>query len=102
VECIKRKGEIHMKDYDLEEFVNPCVVEKLAKIYENDETYQRLLKEADMIFDKLNEEITDEQSSLLEQYFEATVATTARRDTLTYIQGMKNMYNLAMTLQDKE
>lgn len=36
-----------MAEYDLEEFVNPCVVEKLAAVYEKDETYQKLLKQAD-------------------------------------------------------
>ena len=90
-----------MTEYDLEEFVNPCVVEKLAAAYEKDETYMKLLKESDLIYDKLLEDLSDEQAELLEQYFEATVATTARRDTLTYIQGMKNMYNLSMALQEK-
>lgn len=91
-----------MTEYDLEEFVNPCVVEKLAAVYEKDETYQELLKQADSIYDMLLEDLSDEQAKLLEEYFEATVATTSRRDTLTYIQGMKNMYNLSMALQSKE
>lgn len=90
-----------MTEYDLEEFVNPCVVEKLATVYEKDETYMQLLKESDLIYDKLSEELPDEQAELLEQYFESTIAATARRDTLTYIQGMKNMYNLSMALQEK-
>lgn len=78
-----------MTGYDLEEFVNPCVVEKLAMVYEKDGTYIKLLEEADLIYDKLTEQLPDEKAGLLEQYFEATVATTARRDTLTYIQGRK-------------
>ena len=40
-----------MAEYDLEEFVNPCVVEKLAAVYEKDETYQKLLKQADSEYD---------------------------------------------------
>ena len=47
-----------MTEYDLEEFVNPCVVEKLATVYEKDGTYVKLLKEADLIYDKLSEELT--------------------------------------------
>lgn len=99
--CIKGKGDTSMTEYDLEEFVNPCIVEKLATVYEKDGTYVKLLKEADLIYDKLSEELTDKQADLLEQYFEATVATTARRDTLTYVQGMKHMYNLSAALQEK-
>ena len=57
-----------MTEYDLEEFVNPCVVEKLAEVYENDGKYIKLLKESDLIYDKLSEELTDEQADLLEQY----------------------------------
>lgn len=91
-----------MTEYDLEEFVNPYIVEKLTATYEKDETYMELLKQADSIYDKLLEDLTDDQAELLEQYFEATVATTARRDALTYIQGMKNMYNLSIVLQSKE
>lgn len=72
-----------MTEYDLEEFVNPCVVEKLAETYEKDETYVELLKQADLIYDKLLKDLSEEQAKLLEEYFEATVATTARRDTLT-------------------
>ena len=91
-----------MAEYNLEEFVNSFVVEKLAKTYKTDETYMKLLKEADLIYEKLSEELTDDQADLLEAYFEATVVTTARRDTLTYIEGMKNMYHLTMALQDKK
>ena len=90
-----------MTEYDLEEFVNPCIIEKLATVYEKDGTYVKLLKEADLIYDKLSEELTDKQADLLEQYFEATVATTSRRETLTYVQGMKHMYNLSAALQEK-
>ena len=91
-----------MAAYDLEEFVNPCVAEKLASTYKKDETYMELLKQADAIYDKLLEDLTGNHAEPLEQYFEATVATTARRDALTYIQGMKNMYNLSIVLQNKQ
>ena len=42
-----------MTEYDLEEFVNPCVVEKLAEVYENDGKYIKLLKESDLIYDNV-------------------------------------------------
>lgn len=89
-------------EYNLEELVNPYVVEKLTATYEKDEAYKELLKQADSIYKKLLEDLTDNQAELLEQYFEATVATPGRRDALTYIQGMKNMYNLSIILQSKQ
>lgn len=89
-------------NFNLDELVTPCVIDKLAEIYENDETYQKLLKEEDLIYEKLLDELPDEQAEELEKYFEATVSTSSRRDALTYVQGMKDMYNLFMTLQEKE
>ena len=57
-----------MTEYDSEEFVNPCVMEKLAATYKKDETYIELLKQADLIYDKLLEDLSDEQVKLLEEY----------------------------------
>lgn len=91
-----------MNDLDLEEFVNPCVIDKLAEVYAKDETYQKLLKADDEIYEKLTEELSDEQAELLEQYFESTVESASRKEKLTYMQGMKDMYNLSMALKDKE
>lgn len=91
-----------MNDLDLEEFVNPCVIDKLAEVYAKDETYQKLLKADDEIYEKLTEELSDEQAELLEQYFKSTVESASRKEKLTYMQGMKDMYNLSMALKDKE
>lgn len=74
------------------------MVEELAAVYAKDETYSELLKEADLIYDKLSEELSDEQAETLEQYFEAIVAASARRETLTYIEGMKNLFSLFQAL----
>lgn len=84
-----------MAEYNIEEFINSYIVEKLAQTYEKDETYMKLLKEADLIYEKLSEELTDDQADLLEKYFEATVVTTARRDTLTYIEGNRRVPRLS-------
>jgi len=83
-----------MKDFDLEKLVNPCVIEKLAEVYQKDETYQQLLKEEDILYEKLSEELSDKQADELEKYFEATTATSARKEILTYIQGMKDLFAL--------
>lgn len=43
-------------------------MEKLAATYKKDETYIELLKQADLIYDKLLEDLSDEQVKLLEEY----------------------------------
>ncbi len=91
-----------MNDFDLEEFVNPCIIDKLTEVYEKDETYQELLKAQDLLYEKLEEKLSDELADELEEYFEATVETSARKEKLTYLQGMKDMYNTSLILQDKE
>lgn len=91
-----------MNGFDLEEFVNPCIIDKLTEVYEKDETYQKLLKEQDVLYEKLEGKLSGEQAELLEQYFESTVETSSRKEKLTYLQGMKDMYNTSLILQDKE
>lgn len=83
-----------MEDFNLEELVSPYVIEKLGEVYQKDERYRNLLKEEDLLYEKLSEELTDEQVEHLEKYFEASVVTVARREILAYIQGMRDMYHL--------
>ncbi len=51
--------------------------------------YQNLIKEEDLIYQKLSDELPDEQAGQLERYFEAVSSTSFRKETLTYVQGMK-------------
>lgn len=88
-----------MEDLDfMEQIVNPFVTEKLGEIYQKDEEYQKRRKEEDLIFESLSEELTFEQAEKLEQYFAATIATAARKETLTYTQGMKDLFALLKAL----
>ena len=50
---------------------------------------QNLIKEEDLIYQKLSDELPDEQAGQLERYFEAVSSTSFRKETLTYVQGMK-------------
>ena len=51
--------------------------------------YQNLIKEEDLVYQKLSDELPDEQAGQLERYFEAVSSTSFRKETLTYVQGMK-------------
>ena len=51
--------------------------------------YQNLIKEEDLIYQKLSDELPDEQAGQLERYFEAVSSTSFRKETLPYVQGMK-------------
>ena len=75
-----------MEDSDfMEQLLNPFVVDRLVEVYKKDEDYQNRLKE-DLIYQKLSDELSDEQAEELLQYFEATNSTTVRKEMLTYIQ----------------
>ncbi len=88
-----------MRKFDImEQLLNPFVVDRLADIYTKDEEYQNRLKEEDLIYQKLLDKLTDEQAEELEQYFVATTKTAARKETLTYTQGMKDLLALLKSL----
>lgn len=88
-----------MRKFDImEQLLNPFVVDRLADIYTKDEEYQNRLKEEDLIYQKLLDKLTDEQAEELEQYFVATTTTAARKEMLTYTQGMKDLLALLKSL----
>lgn len=82
-----------MEDF-MEQIVNPFVTDKLASIYANDEECQNRLKAQNLIYQKLANELSDKQAEQLEEYFTALNATAIRKETLTYIQGMKDLLAL--------
>ena len=75
----------------MEQIVNLIVADKLAEVYEKDEDYQNRLKEDDLIYRKLKDALTDEQVELLEEYFTSALSLSARKETLAYTQGMKDL-----------
>lgn len=89
---------MEFKEDLMEELLNPFVVDRLADVYSKDEEHQKRLKEEDLIYQKLSEELSDGQAEELEQYFIATSSTASRKETLTYIQGMKDLLKLLETL----
>lgn len=102
--CIYKKirEENNMKEQDfMEQLLNPFVTDRLAEVYANDSEYQNLIKEEDLIYQKLSDELPDEQADELERYFEAVSSTSSRKETLTYVQGMKDLLTLLKSLSKK-
>lgn len=88
-----------MEELDfIEELLNLFAVDRLAEVYVKDEEYQKRLKEEDLIYQKLSEELPDKKAKELECYFEAISFTEARKEALTYIQGMKDLFALLKAL----
>ena len=72
------------------EQLTPYILERLANSYQTNEEYQECLKQEDEIYEKLSEQLPDEQADQLEQYFTAASATTTVREKIAYIQGAKD------------
>lgn len=87
-----------MERFNLEDLVNPCTIERLGEVYSKDEKYKKLITEEDALYEELSEQLPDEEAGILEKYFEATNAASARKEILTYIQGMKDMFALFKAL----
>lgn len=89
-----------MQAFNLETLLNPRVIEKLEEIYQADETYLKLLKEENLIYEKLSKKLLEKQAAELEHYFESVTATASRKQILTYIQGMKDLFALFVALSN--
>lgn len=87
-----------MESFNLENLVNTYTIERLGEVYRKDEKYKKLITEEDTLYEELIEQLPDEEADKLEKYFEATNATSARKEILTYIQGMKDMFALFKAL----
>lgn len=88
-----------MEDVELmKQLLNPYITERLGEVYRKDEEYQKRLKTEDLIYESLSGKLTDEQVEQLEEYFAAANATAARKEILTYIQGMKDLLALLKAL----
>ncbi len=80
------------------DFITPYLSERAGRIYIENEEYKESSQAADLIFEELNQLLTDEQQALLERYFAANNAATALAERLVYQQGMRDMLNLFMSL----
>lgn len=90
--------EIENLKKEILDLLTPYLAKRAGKIYIENEEYKESSKTADLIFEELNETLTDEQQELLERYFIANNATVALTERLVYQQGMRGFLNLFISL----
>ena len=78
---------------DVLEQIIPYLADRIQQSYQN-EAYRESLKKADLIFEKLDDSLNDEQSELLEQYFTANNAAQTLAKKLVYEQGIMDLLDL--------
>ncbi len=83
-----------MKDSKFEKLVTQGIIEEIAEYCEKDETYQKLLKEEDLLYGKLSVELSEEQSKELEKYKKAVAAASLQKAILAYTKGINDLYTL--------
>lgn len=75
--------------------------ERLSKIIAKDEEYRAALTHEQETYSKLDATLSEEQKRLVDRYGMTQGEVAANQIKLTYQQGMKDMYNLLMSLQSK-
>lgn len=83
-----------MKNSKFEKLVTQGIIEEIAECCEKDETYQKLLKEEDLLYGKLSVELSEEQSKELEKYKEAVAAASLQKAIIAYTKGINDLYTL--------
>lgn len=74
--------------------------ERLSKIIAGDEEYRAALIHEQEAYEKLDATLTDEQKELIDMLGTAQGETSANTQRIIYQQGMKDMFNLIMSLRD--
>lgn len=86
----------------LDQLLHIFVTDRLAEIYQKDKEYQRLLQEEQILYEQLCAKLSDEASEELHLYFMAACSTSARKESLTYQQGMRDLLALFKYLSKSE
>lgn len=90
--------EIERLKKDILDLLTPYLTERAGRIYIENEEYKKSSKAADILYEELNDTLTDEQQELLERYFTANNAAIALTERLVYQQGMRDLLNLFISL----
>lgn len=80
------------------EFIALYLANKTGRNYTQNKEYKESVKKADMIFEKLDDSLNEQQAKLLEEYFCANNATVAIVERLVYQQGMRDMLVLLTSI----
>ncbi len=91
-----------VKDEVMDLLTEYATNERLSRIVEDDEEVQAARIHAQDKYTELVTTLTEEQMELLETLISADSEEVARMESLTYQQGLKDMFNLIMSLMDKE
>lgn len=76
--------------------------ERLSRIVGDDEEIRAAKIHAQEMYDRLLNALTARQRKLLDAFISADSETAARMEFLTYQQGLKDMFNLMMSLQNNQ
>lgn len=79
------------------EQITRCLAGRIEQSYMQNEKYKQCIKDADLIFEKLDDSLNDEQAELLENYFTANNAAVSLAKKLIYQQGMTDLLNLLVS-----
>lgn len=78
-------------DINFLEEVQPCIMDRLGRIYNRDSDYKESIKRETELFKQLEEELTENQIQLLKNYQGAICATLGICEMLSYRQGMRDL-----------
>ncbi len=103
---------------DILEMLMPCLTERLGEILHRDQTYREAIKTEGLLFDQLNNMLSEEpakdmtqdwiksqlqkQKDLFMRYFSAAQISVAIIEKKAYRQGMKDLLELLTVLSKKE
>lgn len=91
-----------VKDEVIDLLTEYATNERLSRIVEEDEEVQSARIHAQEKYTQLESTLTKKQKELLEALVSADSEEEARMEFLTYKQGLKDMFNLVMSLLDKQ
>ncbi len=74
-----------LKDY------YPCIVERLSKVYNQNEEYRQNIEKENRLEDLLEKAFSGEQLRIVEEYHDAVCATLNICEVLAYRQGMRDL-----------
>lgn len=76
--------------------------ERISKLVENDEELKAAKIHAEEKYNVLKSVLAGNHKELLESFIAADSEMDARMEFLSYQQGLKDMFNLLMSLMDKQ
>lgn len=96
------REEVILKNEVLDLLTEYAANERLSRIVEDDEELMAARIHAEEKYTSFKSVLNGEQRMQLEEFLSAESEEVARMEFLTYQQGLKDMFNLLMSLLDKQ